>query len=80
MTQPVLVQGAGSWGTALAITLARNQHQVFLWDIDLDVIRQIKLDRCNRKYLPDIEIPENVLPIEKIQDIPVEVKKIVSTS
>ena len=46
-SQPVLVQGAGSWGTALALILARNGHQVFLWDIDLDLIREIKLDRYN---------------------------------
>ena len=38
-SQPVLVQGAGSWGTALALVLARNHHQVYLWDIDIDVKR-----------------------------------------
>jgi len=77
-SQPVLVQGAGSWGTALALVLARNHHQVYLWDIDLDVIREIKSDRYNRKYLPGIKIPANILPIEKIEEIPIEVKKIIS--
>ena len=77
-SQPVLVQGAGSWGTALALVLARNHHQVYLWDIDLDVIREIKSDRYNRRYLPEIKIPDNILPIEKIEDTPVEVKKIIS--
>ena len=52
MTQPVLVQGAGSWGTALALVLARNNHQVYLWDIDSDVIEDIKLRRHNARYLP----------------------------
>ena len=50
MTQPVLVQGAGSWGTALALVLARNNHQVYLWDIDSDVIEDIKLRRYNARY------------------------------
>ena len=77
-SQPVLVQGAGSWGTALALILARNGHQVLLWDIDLELIREIKLDRHNKKYLPDIKIPDNILPIEKIEDAPVVVKKIIS--
>lgn len=76
-SQPVLVQGAGSWGTALALTLARNGHQVFLWDIDLDLIREIKLNRSNKRYLPGIEIPNNILPIERIEDTPVEVGKII---
>ena len=52
MSQPVLVQGAGSWGTALALVLARNNHQVYLWDIDSDVIEDIKLRRHNARYLP----------------------------
>jgi len=77
-SQPVLVQGAGSWGTALALILARNGHQVFLWDIDFDLIREIKLDRHNKKYLPGVKIPDNVLPIEKIEDTPIEVRKIIS--
>ena len=49
-SQPVLVQGAGSWGTALALVLARNHHQVYLWDINLEMIREIKLVGYNRKY------------------------------
>ena len=77
-SQPVLVQGAGSWGTALALVLARNRHQVFLWDINLDLIKEIKLHRQNRKYLPGIEIPDNILPIEKIEDTSAEVRKIIS--
>ena len=56
MSQPVLVQGAGSWGTALALVLARNNHQVYLWDIDSDVIEDIKLRRHNARYLPEIGI------------------------
>ena len=63
MSQPVLVQGAGSWGTALALVLARNNHQVYLWDIDSDVIEDIKLRRHNARYLPEIEIPKNLYPI-----------------
>ena len=77
-SQPVLVQGAGSWGTALALILARNGHQVLLWDIDLDLIREIKSDRYNRKYLPDIKLPDNIIAIEKIEDAPFVVKKIIS--
>ena len=48
------------------------------WCIDIDLIRKIKLDRNNRRYLPGIEIPDNILPIEKIEDTPVEVEKIIN--
>ena len=78
MTQPVLVQGAGSWGTALALVLARNNHQVFLWDIDTHVIKDMKSQRCNTKYLPEIEIPKNIYPIVKSEEIPAEVEKVIS--
>ena len=77
-SQPVLVQGAGSWGTALALVLARNHHQVYLWDINLEMIREIKLVRYNRKYLPEIKIPKNVFPIEGVKEVPAEIKKIIS--
>ena len=78
MSQPVLVQGAGSWGTALALVLARNNHQVYLWDIDSDVIEDIKLRRHNARYLPEIEIPKNIYPIVKCEEIPPEIKKVIS--
>ena len=78
MSQPVLVQGAGSWGTALALVLARNNHQVYLWDIDSDVIEDIKLRRRNARYLPEIEIPKNIYPIVKSEEIPHEIKKVIS--
>ena len=78
MSQPVLVQGAGSWGTALALVLARNNHQVYLWDIDSDVIEDIKLRRYNARYLPEIEIPKNIYPIVKSEEIPAEVEKVIS--
>ena len=78
MSQPVLVQGAGSWGTALALVLARNNHQVYLWDIDSDVIEDIKLRRHNARYLPEIEIPKNIYPIIKCEEIPPEIKKVIS--
>ena len=52
----VLVAGAGSWGTALAIVLSQNRHRVILWDKITTHINQIKKDRINRKYLPGIKL------------------------
>lgn len=52
--------GAGSWGTALAMVLARNGHRVVLWDIDTDVLDDINRSGENRQYLPGHPLPDAV--------------------
>ena len=59
----VTVLGAGSWGTALAILLARNGVAVKLWDRDEDHIEQMDRNRANQRYLPGIELPALVAPL-----------------
>lgn len=56
----IAVLGAGSWGTALAILLARNGHKVHLWGRDSKLMEQIKAESCNTKYLPKHILPNNV--------------------
>lgn len=56
----IAVYGAGSWGTALALQLARNGSEVGLWDIDAEHTRQIQQERVNTRYLPGITFPENL--------------------
>ncbi|HSJ48178.1 MAG TPA: NAD(P)H-dependent glycerol-3-phosphate dehydrogenase [Gammaproteobacteria bacterium] len=54
------VLGAGSWGTALAILLARQGHPVHLWghvQADIDCLLR---DRANEHYLPGIPFPESL--------------------
>ncbi|MEC5344784.1 NAD(P)H-dependent glycerol-3-phosphate dehydrogenase [Brenneria populi] len=54
------VIGAGSYGTALAITLARNGHQVVLWGHDPDHIHALQAARCNQTFLPDVPFPDSL--------------------
>ncbi len=56
--RPIAVLGAGSWGTALAILLARNGHSVRLWGNDPTEMAQLASARCNTRYLPDAPFPE----------------------
>jgi len=77
-TQSVLVLGAGSWGTALAIALARNKHDVFLWDINSELIEDIKKDKCNKRYIPDVTFPDNLIPIASIEQAPATIKFVVN--
>jgi glycerol-3-phosphate dehydrogenase (NAD(P)+) len=54
----VTVLGAGSWGTALAIHLARSGHPTALWGRDAGQLAACARDRCNEQYLPDTPFPE----------------------
>lgn len=54
---PTTVIGSGAWGTALAIAMARNGHEVWLWGRDHDQLCQMAAERINRSYLPDAVLP-----------------------
>ncbi len=58
----ISVIGAGSYGTALAISLARNGNSVMLWGHNTEHIEQLKSQRENQKYLPDIPFPDTLYP------------------
>lgn len=52
------VLGAGSWGTALAIRLAQNGHEVLLWTHRAEQAQALQRDRRNARYLPDAAFPD----------------------
>lgn len=54
------VIGAGSYGTALAITLARNGHRVVLWGHNPAHIQALQTARCNQAFLPDVPFPDSL--------------------
>ena len=51
------VIGAGSWGTALAILLAREGHPTQLWGRDAAQLDAMRLSGSNQRYLPDALFP-----------------------
>ncbi|OCL19747.1 NAD(P)H-dependent glycerol-3-phosphate dehydrogenase [Gilliamella sp. wkB171] len=53
----VTVIGAGSYGTSLAILLARNGHPTLLWGHNPDKMTILQHDRQNKQFLPDIAFP-----------------------
>lgn len=53
----VTVLGAGSYGTALAILLARNGHDVILWGHNEKELTSLINERQNQRFLPDIAFP-----------------------
>ena len=56
----VTVIGSGSWGTALAVMLAKNGHEVVIWSRRQDAVDELLNDRKNERYLPGVVIPENL--------------------
>mgnify|MGYP005906109219 CR=1 FL=1 len=54
------VIGAGSYGTALALTLARNQHPVVLWGHDPQHMARLAAERENAAFLPGIPFPPDL--------------------
>ena len=60
-SQPgVVVLGAGSWGTALGLLLARNGHVVQLWGHDAAQCAELARARENAHYLPGIHFPDSL--------------------
>jgi len=57
MTAAITVLGAGSYGTALAICLARNGHQTLLWGRNREDMALMASTRINQRYLPDVVLP-----------------------
>lgn len=58
--QQITVLGAGSWGTALAIVLAGNNHDCLLWSHRENQTIEMNEARTNKKYLPDTLLPSNL--------------------
>ncbi|MFC0188527.1 NAD(P)H-dependent glycerol-3-phosphate dehydrogenase [Fictibacillus aquaticus] len=64
----IAVIGAGSWGTALALVLADNKHNVHLWGRREDQAEEINKRHTNSRYLPDIVLPESIKATVSLED------------
>ena len=65
-TTPVLVAGAGSWGTALAIVLTRNHQPTYLWGRNRETMAALKRDRTNKRYLPGYGFQDLLEPVDDL--------------
>ncbi|GLS82038.1 NAD(P)H-dependent glycerol-3-phosphate dehydrogenase [Paraferrimonas haliotis] len=59
-TADIVVLGAGSYGTALAISLANNGHKVLIWGHLPEHMEALQRDRSNQEFLPDIPFPDTL--------------------
>jgi len=75
-TKNVAVIGTGSWGTALAVLIARNNFTVNFWGRNTKHLDQLSHDRCNSQYLPGIDFPPSLNVINTLEDCIKNVKDI----
>lgn len=61
----IAVLGAGAWGTAIGISLARR-HAVTLWARDAGQCAVMRSTRANERYLPGFALPAGLVPEEHL--------------
>ncbi len=67
--EKIAVLGAGSWGTALAVHLAKNGRSPYLWSHRADLAEEILSTGRNTRYLPAAAIPETVTPSADLEEV-----------
>ena len=63
------VLGAGSWGTALAILLHDNGHDVTVWSIDPKEVEMLSEKREHVSKLPGVHISEEIMITKEGKDL-----------
>ena len=69
----ISVLGAGAFGTALAVALARHETDVTLWARDEDHARAMKESRHNEKRLPGVRLPERLTATADLRDVAADI-------
>lgn len=59
--------GAGSWGTALAIMLARQGHNVTLWSAVDSEVKMLSENREHKNRLPGVKLPEQIIITDDLE-------------
>jgi glycerol-3-phosphate dehydrogenase (NAD(P)+) len=65
----IAVIGAGAWGTAFAIHLARAGKQVLLWVYEQELCEILKNTRENRDFLPAFVLSESIHFTTDLEDV-----------
>jgi glycerol-3-phosphate dehydrogenase (NAD(P)+) len=65
---PIAVLGAGSWGTALAIQLARSGRATRLWGRDTQQLDLLSRERVNSRYLAGASFPDSLTVTHQLAD------------
>ncbi|MEL7647010.1 MAG: NAD(P)H-dependent glycerol-3-phosphate dehydrogenase [Sedimentibacter sp.] len=61
MKKKITLLGGGSWGTALSKLLSENGHEVTVWLRDENQCIELRNERVNKKYMPDVKLPDDIV-------------------
>ncbi|CQR46700.1 Glycerol-3-phosphate dehydrogenase [NAD(P)+] [Paraliobacillus sp. PM-2] len=75
--EKIAVLGAGSWGTALAMVLKDNGHDVRLWTHNQSHADEINQTHANKDYLPNITLPKDLKAYTSLKEVLQDVSTIV---
>ncbi|MGL5903906.1 MAG: 2-dehydropantoate 2-reductase N-terminal domain-containing protein, partial [Cetobacterium sp.] len=75
--EKVVVIGAGSWGTALGMILAKKGYDVTMWEHNKDIAEKLTLEKENKRLLPGIKFPENLKTTWKLEGLLSDVKYVI---
>src|SRR5579863_196151 len=71
--KPITILGAGSWGTALALYLAKRGQVVRIWSYEIPEVAAMLAERTNSRYLAGFPFPDLIQPTanlaEAVKDI-----------
>jgi glycerol-3-phosphate dehydrogenase (NAD(P)+) len=68
MSAQIAVLGAGAWGTAIAKVIADKNKDVVIWSFEEETKDDINQKHQNCKYLPNVELPENLTATTSIEE------------
>ncbi|MBL4646522.1 MAG: NAD(P)-binding domain-containing protein, partial [Rhizobiales bacterium] len=63
------VIGGGAWGTALAVAACNAGHKTTLWARNAEIIAGINCDHQNKKYLPDVPLPDSLMAVSDFESL-----------
>jgi glycerol-3-phosphate dehydrogenase (NAD(P)+) len=64
----IAIIGAGSWGTALSLTLANLGHAVRVWAYEKEVAESLRTRHENELFMPGVRLPEAVFPTNDLSE------------
>lgn len=64
----IVIIGGGSFGTALGILLDNKKNKVNIYDIDINVVNDININRKNDKYIKGLNIPEGIVAYSNLDE------------